>query len=337
MTEQEYYDLTIIGGGPVGMFAATYARMRLAKTQIIESLDSLGGQVSALFPSKKIYDIPGFAGITGAELISRLEEQVDHFSPDIFLGETVKGFDKTDLGFRIETTRRTTYSRAIIIAAGVGAFEPRRLTVDNASEFEGKEVRYFVRNPAEFAGKTVAIAGGGDSAVDWALELEKVADEVHIIHRRDQFRAMEGSVEALRQSSVNIHTPYTVTALERLSDGKLGVTLKKAKSDEEERIAVDNLIVNYGFVSDSRILASWGLEMNGKAVAVDGSQQTSIPGVYAIGDIASRPGKINLIATGFGEAPSAVANALEYVYPEKKQPAHSTQLMKAFESTEGER
>ena len=237
------------------MFAATYARMRLAKTQIIESLDSLGGQVSALFPSKKIYDIPGFAGITGAELISRLEEQVDHFSPDIFLGEAVKGFDKTDLGFRIETTRRTTYSRAIIIAAGVGAFEPRRLAVDNASEFEGKEVRYFVRNPAEFAGKTVAIAGGGDSAVDWALELEKVADEVHIIHRRDQFRAMEGSVEALRQSSVNIHTPYTVTALERLSDGKLGVTLKKAKSDEEERIAVDNMIVKENITVDDDVRA----------------------------------------------------------------------------------
>lgn len=332
MTEQEYYDLTIIGGGPVGMFAATYARMRLAKTQIIESLDSLGGQVSALFPSKKIYDIPGFEGITGTELIARLEKQTMAFSPDVFLGETVKNFEKNELGFKIETTKRITYSKAIIIAAGVGAFEPRRLAAKNSSDFENKNVHYFVKDPQTFAKKDVAIAGGGDSAVDWALELEHVAKSVHIIHRRDQFRAMEGNVEKLRQSSVSIHTPYTVASLDELEDGKLGLTLKKAKSDEEEQLAVDDLIVNYGFVSDAKILASWGLEMNRKTLVVDQNQQTSIPGVYAIGDIASRPGKINLIATGFGEAPNAVNNALVQIYPEKKQPTHSTQLIKNFES-----
>ena len=143
---------------------------------------------------------------------------------------------------------------------------------------------------------------------------------------------MEGNVEKLRQSSVSIHTPYTVASLDELEDGKLGLTLKKAKSDEEEQLAVDDLIVNYGFVSDAKILASWGLEMNRKTLVVDQNQQTSIPGVYAIGDIASRPGKINLIATGFGEAPNAVNNALVQIYPEKKQPTHSTQLNKNFES-----
>ena len=143
---------------------------------------------------------------------------------------------------------------------------------------------------------------------------------------------MEGNVEKLRQSSVSIHTPYTVASLDELEDGKLGLTLKKAKSDEEEQLAVDDLIVNYGFVSDAKILASWGLEMNRKTLVVDQNQQTSIPGVYAIGDIASRPGKINLIATGFGEAPNAVNNALVQIYPEKRQPTHSTQLIKNFES-----
>ena len=180
------------------------------------------------------------------------------FSPDVFLGETVKNFEKNELGFKIETTKRITYSKAIIIAAGVGAFEPRRLAAKNSSDFENKNVHYFVKDPQTFAKKDVAIAGGGDSAVDWALELEHVAKSVHIIHRRDQFRAMEGNVEKLRQSSVSIHTPYTVASLDELEDGKLGLTLKKAKSDEEEQLAVDDLIVNYGFVSDAKILASWG-------------------------------------------------------------------------------
>lgn len=333
MTEEDYYDITIIGGGPVGMFAATYACMRLAKTQIIESLDSLGGQVSALFPSKKIYDIPGFFGITGAQLITELENQVKQFNPDIFLKETVQNLKKTDLGFEITTSKRTTYSKAIVVAAGVGAFEPRRLKLANAAEFENKNLFYFVKDPKQFANHDIAIAGGGDSAVDWALALEKVAHKVHIIHRRDQFRAMEGSVEQMQQSSIDIHTPYTIETLSQAENDKITLGLKKAKSDDKLELTVDDLIVNYGFVSDNKIISAWNLDMQGKTIKVDQYQQTSIPGIYAIGDIAYREGKINLIATGFGEAPNAVNNALLYVYPEKRQPAHSTQLMKAFEAS----
>ena len=187
MTEQEYYDLTIIGGGPVGMFAATYARMRrLPKRRLSKVWTHSEDRSARFFPSKKIYDIPGFEGITGAELIARLEKQTMAFSPDVFLGETVKNFEKNELGFKIETTKRITYSKAIIIAAGVGAFEPRRLAAKNSSDFENKNVHYFVKDPQTFAKKDVAIAGGGDSAVDWALELEHVAKSVHIIHRRDR-------------------------------------------------------------------------------------------------------------------------------------------------------
>lgn len=330
MTETAYYDITIIGGGPVGLFAATYARMRLAKTQIIESLDQLGGQVSTLFPAKKIYDIPGFYEISGEDLIKNFEKQTLTFKPDIFLGETVLGFEKTPEGFLIKTSKRTTYSRSIIIAAGIGAFEPRRLTLDNASQLEGKQLRYFVTDPTTFAGKDLAIAGGGDSAIDWALTLYPQAKSVHLIHRRDKFRALESNLAKLKETKTNFETPYTIKELSPAATDKLTITLQKVRSQETKTITVDHLLVNYGFVSDNKIISSWGLEMQNRAIKVNQAQETNIPGVYAIGDSAYHEGKIDLIATGLGEAPNAVNNALLYVYPEKRQPAHSTQLIKAF-------
>jgi len=330
MTEANYYDITIIGGGPVGLFAATYARMRLAKTQIIESLDQLGGQVNTLFPAKKIYDIPGFYEITGEKLVENFVNQTEAFKPDIFLGETVLSFSKTKLGYEIKTTKRTTYSRAIIIAAGIGAFEPRRLSLENAENFEGKQLRYFVTNPTDFAGKDLAIAGGGDSAIDWALALYPQAKSVHLIHRRDKFRALEANLAKLKQTSTKFETPYNIKELAATADNRLNVTLQKARATETKTITVDHLLVNYGFVSDNKILSSWGLEMQNRAIKVNLAQETNLPGVYAIGDSAYHEGKIDLIATGLGEAPNAVNNALLYVYPEKRQPAHSTQLIKAF-------
>lgn len=334
---KNYYDITIIGGGPAGMFAATYARMRLAKTQIIESLEQLGGQVSTLFPTKKIYDVPGFACINGEELIAHLKKQTLSFKPDIFLGETVLNFSKTKDGFEITTNKRKTYSRSIIIAAGVGAFEPRRLALPNALEFEGKNLHYFVNNPQDFAGKDIAIAGGGDSAIDWALELSKKSNSIHLIHRRDKFRALESSIAKLQETDTIFETPHQIEALACAPQDRLQITLKKIKTDEIKKITVDHLLVNYGFVSDNKLIESWQLDMDRRCIAVNEKMETSIPGIYAIGDIASRIGKINLIATGLGEAPSAVNNALLYVYPEKRQPAHSTQLIKEFEKSQAKK
>lgn len=330
MTQPEYYDITIIGGGPVGMFAATYARMRLAKTQIIESLDQLGGQVATLFPAKKIYDIPGYPAITGEELISNLKQQLETFAPDIFLGETVQSFVKTSAGFKITTSKRITYSKTIIIATGAGAFEPRKLTLENATSFEGRNLHYFIKDPSIFQGQDIAIAGGGDSAIDWALELVPSVRSLHLVHRRDKFRALEANLEALKQTKTNFQTPYLIADLSQV-DNKLKIQLK-SKTAPQKEIYVDHLLVNYGFTSDPKLINSWDLALHQREIQVNDQHETSLAQVYAIGDIAYHPGKINLIATGFGEAPSAVNNALLAIYPEKRQPAHSTQLIKKFKA-----
>ncbi|HIZ95221.1 MAG TPA: NAD(P)/FAD-dependent oxidoreductase [Candidatus Ligilactobacillus excrementavium] len=324
----EYYDLTIIGGGPVGMFAATYSRMHMAKTQIIESLDNLGGQVTALFPAKTLYDIPAFYKISGKKLVENLNEQTIAFKPDIFLKETAQSFTKTDQGFEIQTNKRTTYSKAIIIAAGIGSFEPRRLRVSSAEQFEGKLLHYFISDPSIFKDKNIAIAGGGDSAIDWALELAPLAKSVTVTHRRDKFRALESSLDALHQmKNVNFLTPYTIKDLQEAPNDQIELTLQKAHDKEQKKVAFDNLIVNYGFSSSNNIIESWGLDMERHAIRVSEKQETSIPGVYAIGDTAYKEGRPALIASGMGEAPTAVNNALLYVYPDRRQPAHSTELM----------
>ncbi|MFT8825435.1 MAG: NAD(P)/FAD-dependent oxidoreductase [Liquorilactobacillus mali] len=329
MENENYYDITIIGGGPVGIFAATYARMRQAKIQLIESLDQLGGQVSTLFPAKNLYDIPGFDSIKGDHLISNLLRQNDQFKPDIFLNETVQDIAKTDLGFVITTTKKKTYSRTIIIATGVGAFQPRKLAVENADKFENKQLRYFVKNLQDFRGKDVAIAGGGDSAVDWALEIQNIAKSVSLIHRRDRFRALENSIEQLKKTNTIFETPYLISGLNSESE-KMKITLKKVKTDETKEITVDFLLVNYGFVSDNKILKSWNLETEHNLIKVKTDMETSIPGIFAIGDIIDYPGRVNLIATGFGEAPIAINSAMNIIHPDIRQAAHSTQLIKNF-------
>ncbi|MBZ2406768.1 NAD(P)/FAD-dependent oxidoreductase [Liquorilactobacillus hordei] len=329
MENENYYDITIIGGGPIGIFAATYARMRQAKIQLIESLDQLGGQVSALFPAKKLYDIPGFSVIKGDQLISNLLDQNNQFKPDIFFNETVQNITKTDLGFSVTTTKKKTYSRTIIIATGVGAFQPRRLAVENAEKYENKQLRYFVKDLQEFRGKDVVIAGGGDSAVDWALEIQTIAKSVSIIHRRDKFRALESSIEHLRKSNTNFETPYLISALDS-ADDKIKITIKKVKTDEKKELLADFLLVNYGFVSNNKTLKSWNIETDHNLIKVKTDMETSIPGIYAIGDTIEYPGRVNLIATGFGEAPIAVNSAMNKIHPDIRQAAHSTQLIKNF-------
>ncbi|WP_312098516.1 NAD(P)/FAD-dependent oxidoreductase [Niallia sp.] len=326
---QTIYDITVIGGGPVGMFTAFYGGMRQATVKIIESLPALGGQLTALYPEKYIYDIAGFPKIRAQELVDNLEEQMKKFEQSIVLEQAVQTVEKQGDGvFKITTDKEVHYSKTIIITAGNGAFQPRKLELEQAKDYEGKNLYYFINDLNQFAGKKVMVFGGGDSAVDWALMLEPIADTVYLAHRRDKFRAHEHSVENLKNSKVNIKTPYVPSEL--VGDEEIKqVILENVTTQEKEIIDVDAVIVNYGFVSSLGPIKEWGFEIQKNSIVVNSKMETNIPGIYAAGDICTYDGKVKLIATGFGEAPTAVNNAKTYMDPKARvQPLHSTSLFK---------
>lgn len=332
MSEQECCDVTIIGGGPTGLFAAFYGGMRGMSVKIIESMPQLGGQLSALYPEKDIYDVAGFPKVGGQKLIDQLEEQARMFNPEVVLDESVQMLEKTtDDLIRIETNKQIHMSKAVIIAAGVGAFQPRQLKLENEQQYEGKSLHYFVKDLNHFAGKNVMVCGGGDSAVDWALMLEPIAKSVSLTHRRDKFRAHEQSVERLRNSSINIITPYNPTALVGESEQLQQVILQKAKEEETQVFDIDALIVNYGFISSLGPIKDWGLDIEKNSIVVNSRMETSIAGIYGAGDIVTFDGKVNLIATGFSDAATAISSIKTYIDPKaRQQPQHSTN-MKVFD------
>ena len=324
--DEKVYDLTIIGGGPAGLFTAFYGGMRQCSVKIIESMPQLGGQLAALYPEKYIYDVAGFPKIRAQELVDALVEQATHFEPATALEERVLKVDKMEDRFELSTDKGVHLSKAVIITAGVGAFEPRRLDHEKAAQFEGKNLYYFVNDLNMFAGQKVLVVGGGDSAVDWALMLEPIAEQVSLIHRRDKFRAHEHSVENLMNSKVNVITPYEIKDL--IGEDRIEqVVVTKNKTNEEHVIDVDAVIVNFGFISSLGPIKDWGLELEKGSIIVNSKMETNVPGIYAAGDIATYPGKVKLIAVGFGEAPTAVNNAKSYVDPEAKlQPGHSSSM-----------
>ncbi|WP_100405299.1 NAD(P)/FAD-dependent oxidoreductase [Bacillus solitudinis] len=326
--EQTMYDLTIIGGGPTGLFAAFYAGMRQAKVKIIESMPQLGGQLSALYPEKYIYDVAGFPKVKAQELVDSLTEQANQFNPTIVLEQSVKELTKQeDESFIIETDKESHYTKAIIITAGAGAFQPRRLEVDGSKTYEGKNLHYFVQDLSIFKDKKVLICGGGDSALDWSLMIEPIAKEVTLIHRRDKFRAHEHSVNLLQQSSVNVLTPFEITELHGDEENINQVTISEIKSDTTKTLDIDAVIVNFGFVSSLGPIKEWGLEIEKNSIIVNTKMETNVKGIYAAGDVCSYEGKVKLIATGFGEAPTAVNNAKAYIDPKARlHPGHSTSL-----------
>lgn len=325
---QKVYDITIIGGGPTGLFTAFYGGMRQTSVKIIESLPQLGGQLSTLYPEKYIYDVAGFPKVKAQDLVNNLTEQISMFSPTICLDQAVNEVEKLEDGsFKLITDKEIHYSKTIIITAGVGAFQPRRLELDNASQYEGKNLHYFVNDMNQFAGKKVAILGGGDSAVDWALMLEPIAEKVTLIHRRDKFRAHEHSVATLEASKVEIKTPFVPVELIGDENEAKQLVLEEVKGDKKDTVDFDALIVNYGFISSLGPIKNWGLEIEKNSIVVNSKMETNIPGIYAAGDICTFDGKIKLIATGFGEAPTAVSNAKAYIDPKSRlQPMHSTSL-----------
>ncbi|UOQ91851.1 NAD(P)/FAD-dependent oxidoreductase [Halobacillus shinanisalinarum] len=325
---RDIVDITIIGGGPAGLFTAFYAGMRQASVKVIESLPQLGGQLSALYPEKNIYDIAGLPKVKAQELVSNLIEQMNQFEVQTCLEEMVESVEKEEDGiFKLMTNQKTHYSKTIIITAGNGAFQPRKLKMEKEKMFEKTNLHYSVQNLNQFTGKRVVVFGGGDSAVDWAMMLEPIAKKVIIVHRRDKFRAHEHSVEMLNQSTVEKLTPYVPVELigsERVEK----VVIREAKGEKTVELEVDDVLVNYGFIASLGPIKDWELDIYKNSILVNSKMETNIEGIYAVGDICTYEGKVKLIATGFGEAPIAVGNAKVYIDPTARvQPLHSTSVM----------
>lgn len=333
-SEPKVVDLTIIGGGPTGLFVAYYAGLRQMSVKIVESLPQLGGQLSALYPEKYIYDIAGLPKIRAKKLIDNLIAQLKGFPPDaICLNESVQKLEKRDDGTLVLTTNMGEhFSKAIIIAAGNGAFQHKKIGLKDEAIFEKTNLHYFIDDLKVFTNQKVLVLGGGDSAVDWALMLEPIAKEVSITHRRDRFRAHEASTALLKESSVQVLTPYVPVRFigeERIEQ----VVLQELTSEKEIVVEVDAVLVNYGFLSTLGSIKDWGLNIEKNSIVVNSKMETNMEGVYAVGDINTYDGKVKLIATGFGEAPIAVSNAKVYIDPTAKvQPLHSTSVMEKRET-----
>lgn len=328
MMNDKIYDITIIGAGPAGLFTAFYGGMRQASVKLIESLPHTGGQLTALYPEKYIYDVAGFPKIRAQELVDNLEEQLNIFDSTIALGQTIETVEKLEDGtFKLTSQNNDVhYSKVIIITAGNGAFEPRRLNIKGCEQFEESNLHYFVKDMNQFKDEHVVILGGGDSAVDWSLMLEPIAEKVTLIHRRDEFRAHEHSLEQLKASSVEILTPFVPTDIEG-EDRIERLVLQETRGEKIVKLDVDSVICNYGFISKLGPIANWGLDIERNSILVNSKMETNIPGIYAVGDINSFDGKVKLIATGFGEGPTAVNNAMQFIDPKARiQPKHSTSM-----------
>jgi thioredoxin reductase len=334
VAEQEIKDISIIGGGPTGLFAAFYAGMRGASARIIDALPALGGQLMALYPEKYIFDVAGFPKILAKDLIRDMATQGLQFGATTHLGEVVTGLRRVENGdeshFVLETSADMYPSRTIIIAAGIGAFEARKLGVEGEDEYEEKGLYFKVLDPRQFQGQRVLLVGGGDSAFDWAVNLQGIAKSVMLIHRRDGFRAHAATInqvqELHRDKRCELRTFWEVKTLH--GNGRLeGVTIFNNKTKEEERLAIDAVIPLLGFHSDLGAIKDWGLDTEKADIKVDRVMSTNVPGIYAAGDVASYPGKLKLIATGAGEACTAVNNAVHYINPKAKvNPGHSSNM-----------
>lgn len=337
MDQIEPRDVTIIGGGPTGLFAAFYAGLRGVSARIIDSLPELGGQLMALYPEKYIYDVGGFPQILARDLAANLIEQGTQFGADIRLEEQVQELIRTDDGFIITTDRARYPTRTVVIAGGKGAFSPRALECPGYTELLGKGVTYHVKDPAAYAGKRVLLVGGGDSAVDWALNLKDQTERLVLIHRREGFRAHAHSMaqlkEAVAAGEVELLTHREVRSIHG-EDGVCAATIYDNRTDEDEQLDVDAVIALIGFRPDLGPIATWGLELEKNSIKVDMTMATNIPGVFAAGDIATYTGKLELIASGFAEAAIAVNYAVHHIDPKARiNPGHSTNL-KVFKERE---
>jgi len=328
----DVYDLTIIGAGPSGLFATFYAGLRQMKTKVIDALEEPGGQVAVLYPEKYIFDVPGYSKVLAKDLVRNLVDQAFQYGPTVVLGERVTSLRKSDGIIELGTDKGTRHlTKAVLVAAGVGAFSPNRLEAKGALEYEGRGVFYFVKDKSVFRDKRLLIVGGGDSAVDWALNIKEIAEKITLVHRRDVFRAHEGSVAELMKSSVDVKLFYEVKSVTGDGSKVTQAVVFDNRSRAESTIDVDAILVNIGFRADLGPIKDWGLQIDGREIRANGRMETNIPGVYVAGDIAGPLDgvKLNLIATGYAQAALAVNVAKAYVDPNSKIfPGHSSEMKK---------
>ncbi len=314
-------EVAIVGAGPVGLFAVFECGMLGMRCHLIDALDMIGGQCRALYPEKPIYDIPGCPELMAGELIERLAEQAAPFEPVYHLGQEVTSLSAREGGWRLETSAATRIeAKAVIVAAGCGAFGPNRPPLAGIERYEGKSVFYMVKRREDFRGKRIVIAGGGDSALDWVLSLAELAERIYVVHRRAKFRGAPDSVARMqalaeRGGVVEMVVPYQLHALEG-RDGVLEAVLVRTLAGETRRLEADVLLPFFGLSMNLGPIAEWGLALERNLVVVDPATcETSRAGVFAIGDIASYPGKLKLILSGFSEAAMAAHAIYKLVHP----------------------
>jgi thioredoxin reductase (NADPH) len=337
MMAEEARDLTIIGGGPTGLFGAFYAGLRGLTCRIIDSLPELGGQLTALYPEKYIYDVGGLPRILARDLARNLAEQGLQFGAEVRLEEEVLELRREDEAWRVVTNRAEYPTRAVLLAAGKGAFSPRVLECPGYTTLLGKGIVHHVKDPAHYADKRVLIVGGGDSAVDWVLNLRGRAARLILIHRRDGFRAHAQSMKQLHEGvargEIELLTHREVRSIQGANCVQ-SVTIFDNRTGAEETHEVDAVLALIGFKPDLGPIARWGIELERNAIRVSDKLETNLPGVYAAGDIVTYEGKIELIATGFSEAAMAVNHAVQALNPKARyNPGHSTNL-KLFKDRE---
>lgn len=315
-------DLCIIGAGPVGLFAVFEAGLLKMRCHLVDALPQVGGQLSEIYPKKPIYDIPGFPEVKAQGLVEGLLKQIEPFKPTYTLGERVEGVVRENDGFTITTSRSTQiYCKAVVIAAGLGSFEPRKPDLQGLAHFEGKGVEYMVRDPETFRGKKLVIAGGGDSALDWTIHLSDIAQRVTLVHRNETFRGAPDSAEkvyALAKSG-KIDLLLSSNLCEVNGNGVLDSVSVADKQKQVTTIQADHLIPLFGLSPKLGPLANWGLNLDKNAIVVNTvDYSTNEPGIFAIGDINTYPGKLKLILCGFHEAALMAQSAFAFVYPDQK-------------------
>jgi thioredoxin reductase len=326
----EIRDVTVIGAGPVGLSVAFWAGMREASSRIIDSLPELGGQLTTLYPEKWIFDVPGHPRVLAKDLVEKMREQtLEQFDVPVHLDTTAERISWEDDAVVLHTSRGDLRSRTVIIAGGHGAFEPKKLPGYDMEPWEGKGAHYLVSEKSEFEGKKVLIVGGGDSACDWVVNLLDVAERVSLVHRREGFRAHEATVaqvmNAHERGDIDLHVPFQIRDIQ--GNGRIErVTLFHSEDEANEvELEIDAVLLQLGFKTALGPLKQWGLEVEKGALVVDPLMKTNLDRVWACGDITTFDGKLKLIATGFGEAAIAVAQAVHHIRPDMKiQPKYST-------------
>ena len=317
-------DILIIGAGPVGLFTVFEAGLLKLRCHLIDALPQPGGQLSEIYPKKPIYDIPGYPDILAGDLVDNLMKQIEPFKPGFTLGERAETLEKQEDGRWLVTTNRGTkhIASVVAIAGGLGSFEPRKPPISNIADFEDKGVEYIIRDPEFYRNKSVVIAGGGDSALDWTIFLANIAKEITLVHRRTSFRGALDSVEKVMElaeaKKINLVTEAQVVGLNG-TDNLDEVIIKHKKLGEMTR-KTDHFVPLFGLTPKLGPIGDWGLEIEKSAIIVDNTLDyaTNIPGVFAIGDVNTYPGKLKLILCGFHEATLMVQSAFKIVYPEKK-------------------